>query len=158
MERFTNLYLALDRSNRANDKLAALTDYFKSAPPEDAIWAVYILTGRKIGRTVSSTQLRQWASEVSGYGEWLVQECYQVVGDLSETLSLLIPNQPSQAAIPALHEMIENHLRSLGKLPANQQRELVLQTWRILSPKQRFVFHKLISGNFRVGVSRQSLV
>jgi DNA ligase-1 len=158
MERFTNLYIALDRSNRTNDKLAALADYFRSAPPEDAIWAVYILAGRKIGRTVSGTQLRRWASETSGYPEWLVQECYQVVGDLSETLSLLIPDEPPQGPAPPLREIIEDRLRPLGKLPADYQRKLILKTWRVLSPKQRFVFHKLISGNFRVGVSRQSLI
>ncbi|HET6249182.1 MAG TPA: ATP-dependent DNA ligase [Tepidisphaeraceae bacterium] len=158
MERFAELYLALDRSNRTNDKLAALAAYFRAAPPEDAIWGVYILSGRKIGRTVSSTQLRQWAAEVSQFPEWLVQECYQVVGDLSETLSLLIPFEAPVSTPPPLHEIIEQRLQPLGKLPAEKQRELIVQTWRDLSPKQRFVFHKLISGNFRVGVSRQSLV
>jgi DNA ligase-1 len=158
MQRFTDLYLELDRSNRSSDKRAALAAYFRAAPPEDAIWAVFILSGRKIGRTVSSTQMRQWAAEVSGYPDWLVRECYQVVGDLSETLSLLIPDQnPIGPPLP-LHQIIEQRLKPLGKLPAEQQRALVLQTWRELTAPQRFVFHKLISGNFRVGVSRQSLV
>jgi len=158
MQRFTDLYLELDRSNRTSDKRAALTAYFRAAPPEDAIWAVYILSGRKIGRTVSSTQMRQWASEISGYPDWLVQECYHVVGDLSETLSLLIPDDKPLAPPLPLHRIIEDRLQPLGKMPAEKQRELMLQTWRELTPPQRFVFQKLISGNFRVGVSRQSLV
>src|SRR3569623_265547 len=136
MERFTDLYLELDQSNRTSDKLAALARYFKTAPPEDAIWAVYILAGRKIGRTVSSTQLRIWAGEESGYPDWLVGECYQVVGDLSETLSLLLPdNLGAGGASPflPLHQIIEERLIPLGKLPADKQRELVVQTWRELT-------------------------
>ena len=158
MQRFADLYLEIDRSNRRNDKLAALTRYFLSAPAEDAIWAVYILSGRKIGRTISSTQLRNWAAEISGYPHWLLRECYAVVGDLSETLSLLIPSESSQGAAPPLHEMVEQRLRPLGKLSPERQKEVVLQTWRELSTAQRFVFHKLIHGDFRVGVSRQMLV
>jgi DNA ligase 1 len=158
LQRFTELYLEIDRSNRRNDKLAALTRYFLSAPAEDAIWAVYILSGRKIGRTISSTQLRNWAAEISGYPHWLLHECYAVVGDLSETLSLLIPFESSHGAAPPLHEMVEQRLRPLGKLSPERQKEIVLQTWRELSTAQRFVFHKLIHGDFRVGVSRLMLV
>src|SRR5438477_8319652 len=99
MQRFTELYLALDRSNRTSDKLEAIRSYFCSAAPEDAIWAVYLLTGRKIGRTVTSRQMRDWAAEVSGFPTWLLDECYHVVGDLSEALALLIPFEtPDQSA------------------------------------------------------------
>jgi len=158
MDNFTRLYLELDSSNRTSDKLDSLADYFRSAAPEDAIWAVYLLAGRKIGRTISSTQMRTWAAEVSGYPEWLVRECYSVVGDLSETLSLLIPfERSSERSIP-LHEMIEDRLRPLGKMSAEHQKAMMIQTWRELSSPERFILHKLISGNFRVGVSRQSLV
>jgi DNA ligase-1 len=158
MERFTALYLKLDRSNRTSDKLEAIRSYLREAPPEDAIWAVYLLTGRKIGRTVTSRQMRDWASEVSGFPPWLVNECYDVVGDLSETLSLLIPWENPARPAPLLHEIVEDRLKVIGKLAPAQQREMVVQTWRELSPEQRFIFHKLISGNFRVGVSGQSLV
>ncbi|HEX4793882.1 MAG TPA: ATP-dependent DNA ligase [Humisphaera sp.] len=157
MERFAAMYLELDRSNRTSDKLAALRSYFREAPPEDAIWAVYLLAGRKIGRTVTSTQMRDWASEVSGFPAWMVNECYHVVGDLSETLSLLIPFDNPQRAAPSLHEIVEQRLKVIGRLPPEKQREMVVQTWRELTAEQRFAFHKLISGNFRVGVSKQSL-
>ena len=93
MQRFTDLYLKMDQTTRTNEKLAALVDYFRTAPPEDAIWAVYLMTGRKIGRTVSFRQLRNWASEISGYPAWMVDECYTFVGDLSETLSMLLPGE-----------------------------------------------------------------
>jgi DNA ligase-1 len=158
MQRFTELYLELDRSNRTSDKLAAMREYFRSAPAEDAIWAVYLLSGKKLGRTVNSRQMRDWASEVSGYAHWMIDECYHVVGDLSETLSLVIPFEAPAETAPPLHEIVEQRLKIVGKLSPDQQREMVIQTWRILSAEQRFIVHKLISGNFRVGISRQSLI
>src|SRR5262245_33045593 len=158
MQRFTQLYLEVDRSNRTSDKLAAISSYVRTAPPEDAIWAVYLLSGRKIGRTVTSTQMRDWTADISGFPAWLVNECYDVVGDLSETLSLLIPFPDPQSPAPSLHEMVEQRLKVVGKLPPPQQRDMVVQTWRELNADQRFIFHKLISGNYRMGVSRQSLI
>jgi DNA ligase-1 len=158
MQRFTEMYLELDRSNRTTDKLAAIRSYFRTAPPEDAIWVAYLLAGGKIGRTVTSTQMRDWAAEVSGFEEWMVNECYHVVGDLSETLSLLIPFENPSRTAPSLHEIVERRLKVIGKLDPTQQREMLVQTWRDLTAEQRFTFHKLISGNFRVGVSRQSLI
>src|SRR5437764_7414278 len=104
MQRFTELYLALDRTTRTSEKLEALGEYFRTVPPADAVWAIYIMTGRKIGRTVSWRQLRDWAAEVSDYPTWLVDECYHLVGDLSETISLLIPtDSQSLNSPPPLH-------------------------------------------------------
>ena len=90
---------------------------------------VYLVGGRKIGRTITSRQMRDWASEVSGFPAWMVNECYHVVGDLSETLSLLIPFDKPEDAAPSLHEIVEQRLKVIGKLPSDKQREMVVQTW-----------------------------
>ncbi len=153
MKAFTDLFIALDRTTRTNEKLEALRAYFRSAPPRDAIWAAYIMTGRRVGRTVSFRQLRNWAAEVSGYPGWLVDECYHLVGDLSETLSLIIPGDADLASPPALHVIIEETLKPLGQMTASEQRETIVRAWAMLTPEQRFVFHKLLSREFRVGVS-----
>jgi DNA ligase-1 len=158
MQRFTELFLQVDRSNRTSDKLAAISSYVRTAAPEDAIWAVYLLSGRKIGRTVTSTQMRDWTAEISGFPAWMINECYDVVGDLSETLSLLIPFPDPQTPPPPLHEIVEQRLQVIGKLAPARQREMIVNTWRQLNSDQRFIFHKLISGNYRMGVSRQSLI
>lgn len=158
MKRFTDLYQRLDATTRTNEKLAAIVDYFQTAPPRDAAWAAYVLAERKIGKGVSTTQLRHWAAEASGHPQWLVDECMTVAGDLSETLSLLVPRAADGSAAPSLHEMVETRLAVLGKMPAARQKETILRTWAELSTDQRLVFHKLLSGNFRVGVSRQMLV
>jgi DNA ligase-1 len=168
VKRFSRLYQQLDQTTRTSEKLEAMKQYFRTAPRVDSAWVVYIFSGRKIGRTVSSTQLRQWAIEVSGYEPWLLDECFYLVGDLSETLSLIVPGAP-QSDSPqcdstlgdsplSLHEVIEERLRPLGQLPQEKQRELVLRTWAELNTEERLAFHKLLSGNFRVGVSRQMMI
>ncbi len=158
MDKFTATYLAIDRSNRISEKVAALVDYFRIAPPEDAIWAVYLFAGRKIGRTVTSTQLRNWIAELTGYPTWLIEESYHVVGDLSETISLLVPyGRSDDLAIP-LHELIESILKPLGTMPQELQKKSMIELWKKLSPQETFILHKLISTNFRVGVSKQSLI
>lgn len=158
MQRFTELYLKMDQTTRTNEKLAAMVDYFRSAPPEDAIWAVYLMTGRKIGRTVSFRQMRDWTSEVSGYPAWMVDECYTFVGDLSETLSMLLPGEVENTPAPALHEMIENVLKPLGMMSEAQQREAIIAAWKVLSVPQKLVFHKFLSREFRIGASRQLVI
>ena len=157
MKQFTDLFIALDRTTRTSEKLEALRDYFRTAPPADAIWAAYLMTGRKIGRTVSFRLLRDWAAEISGYPAWLVDECYTLVGDLSETLSLILPSDPSAVNAPPLHVIIEETLRPLGKMIAKEQREAIVSTWSKLTAEQKLVFHKLLSREFRVGVSAQLL-
>src|SRR5580704_12707526 len=129
MKQFTDLFIALDRTTRTSEKLEALRDYFRTAPAADAIWAAYLMTGRKIVRTVSFRLLRDWAAEVSGYPAWLVDECYTLVGDLSETLSLILAGRSDGAGAPGLRELIEGTLKPLGLMSVSQQREAIVGTW-----------------------------
>jgi DNA ligase-1 len=113
MIRFAELYARLDATTRTAEKVDALKAYFREAPPQDAAWAAYLLLGRKIGRTVSSKLIREWAAEATGFAPWLIEECNHVAGDFSETLSLLLP-PPSLPDPPSLHEVIEDHLQACG--------------------------------------------
>ena len=153
MIRFAELYAALDATTRTSEKVDALKAYFQTAPPHDAAWAAFLLLGRKFGRTVPSRLIRQWAAEVTGYEAWLIEECNLVAGDFSETLSLLLP-PPTSPDAPALHEVIENHLALLAAAPAPKQRQMILALWDRLQSRERYVLHKLLGGEFRVGVSR----
>ena len=114
MQRFTALYTALDETNRTNDKVAALADYFAATPPEDAAWALYFLTGRRLNRVISSTVLRTWAAEDSGLPLWLVEESYDAVGDIAETLALLLPRLEQFAPTPWLVEGLVDGIDSAG--------------------------------------------
>lgn len=154
MERFTRLYFDLDETTRTAEKLAALQRYFAEAPPEDAAWALFFLSERKLMRAVSTRLLRQWATEATGLPAWLVDECYTAVGDLSEALALLLPAGGTRSEL-SLGSWVRERLLPLRGLDAGGQRRLILQSWQELDSRQRLVFHKLISGSFRVGVARR---
>lgn len=155
MKRFTQLYTELDQTNRTNEKVALLESYFRQAPPEDAAWALHFLCGRKLPRVVTATCLREWAADEARLPLWLVEDCYHAVGDLAETAALLLPNQESTMRL-ALHQLIEQRLIPMRDRPETAK-ELLVQTWREMNTPERFVWNKLITGGFRVGVA-QTLV
>jgi DNA ligase-1 len=158
MKRFTQLYCELDQTTRTNDKLAALERYFSEAPAENAVWALHFLAGRKIPSIVSSRLLGQWVAEETKLPDWLIGECYDAVGDLAETLALLLPETTTKAQSLALHQLVENRILDLHKMPEEWRREVLVRTWRELNSNERFVFNKLITGAFRVGVARTLVV
>src|SRR5262245_45184665 len=121
MRAFGELYRRLDATNKTNRKLAALRDYFAAAPAEDAAWAVYFLCGRKLKRLVSSTELRTWGAAAAGVPEWLFDESYEAVGDLAETLALLLPPPTRSSDIP-LSRWIEDRLERLRVMDKHEQR------------------------------------
>ncbi len=159
MQRFAELYWELDRSTATLDKRAALVKYFRDAPRHDAAWALYLLKGGKVAgarrRIASSTELRTWISEVSGLPNWLVDESYQAVGDLAETLALLLDDPDKAPESIGLAEWIEFRLFPLAGQAEEKRREMVVNAWLTLPFEQRFVFNKLLTGSLRVGVSQR---
>jgi len=153
VKRFGQLFEELDTSTATSDKVAALVRYFSSAPAEDAAWALALLTGRRIKRAVNYNHLYAWASEVSGYPQWLIGESHAAVGDFSEVLSLILP-PPLAPADLSLREIIEARIISMARHDEAHKKATVLKTWNQLDQRGKFLFHKLISGTFRVGVSR----
>jgi DNA ligase 1 len=152
MKPFADLYAALDETNKTSAKVAALVRYFAAAPPADAAWAVYFLTGRKPKQVVPSRKLREWAIEAAGLPDWLFDESYHAVGDAAETISLLLPDPVASAPEP-LHYWVEDVLLPLRRMAEEQQRATLLRAWGAMDRRQRFVWNKLITGEFRVGVS-----
>ena len=149
--------MELDASNRTTSKLAALKRYFAEVPDADAAWAVYFLTGQRLKRIVKTGDLREWAAEACGYPLWMVEECYGHVGDLAETLALLLTSRESKDGSEgdvALHELVENELLPLRDLEVEEQRERIGAIWNCLGSDACFVFNKLLTGGFRVGVSK----
>ncbi|MEM7481452.1 MAG: ATP-dependent DNA ligase [Acidobacteriota bacterium] len=157
MKAFTDLFARLDETTRTNEKIAALADYFRSAPARDAAWAVHFLSGNRPKRLVKTRLLREWVSAETGTPEWLLEECYEAVGDLAETLALLLPAAERPSDCP-LHRWVEERLLPLAGLGDEAQRERMVAAWRQLGEQQIFVWHKLITGAFRVGVSRRLVV
>ena len=155
MKRFAELYAALDETTRTGEKVDALVQYFSHAPPEDAAWAVWFLSGNRPKRLVGARKLAEWAMEAAGVPEWLFGECYDSVGDLAETISLLLPPSDTSSDLP-LHQWVARLLALRGEDDGEQRRQ-VTRAWAELDGAQVYVWNKLITGSFRVGVS-QSLV
>jgi len=153
MKQFAALFRELDASTSSLAKQAALQRYLQSAASEDAAWAVYFLAGGKPRQLVPTKLLRLLAQEAAGLPEWLFDESYEAVGDLAETISLLLP-PPTDAHDTGLAVWIEAHLLPLRGMPPEQLSDALRAQWRRLAPEERLVYFKLITGGFRVGVSR----
>lgn len=161
MRAFAELYAALDETTRTSEKVAALARYFAAAPPADAAWALYFLSGRKPRQVIGSRRLSEWAIDAAGVPAWLFGECYDAVGDFAETVALLLADTPSAVAAgePAsLSFWIEERLLPLREADEATQRAAVLRAWSELDQPQRFLWNKLITGGFRVGVSQRLVV
>lgn len=162
MQAFARLYEALDTTTSTRLKLEALSAYFEEAAPADASWAVYVLIGRRPKRLVGPATLRRWLNEESGLPEWLVEETYASVGDLAETVALLIDNTaggPGDAAAASLSQMsladwFTDNILPLGGLAEQEQQQTVKAWWRALPYRISFLINKLLTGSLRVGVSR----
>lgn len=100
MRRFAALYSALDATTKTNEKVAALVTYFRAAPPEDAAWSVYFLSGGRLKRLIGARKLASWALEALELPEWLFNECYDAVGDIAETIALLLPEADRPLDLP----------------------------------------------------------
>ncbi|MFJ4196225.1 ATP-dependent DNA ligase [Pseudomonas sp. NPDC089534] len=153
MKAFACLYAELDASTSSNAKLAAMQAYFAQAAPQDAAWAVYFLAGGRPRQLVPVRILRDLAVERSGLAPWLFEECYQAVGDLAETISLVLPESPDTSTA-GLAEWIERRLLPLrGETPEYLARQLPA-LWAQLDRASLMLCIKLITGSFRVGVSK----
>jgi DNA ligase-1 len=159
MREFTELYTALDETTKTNEKTAALARYFSAASPSDAAWALYFLIGRRPRQPVTMTKLRAWAVEAAGIPDWLFGESYDAVGDFAETVALILPDDNSAPADDdtprSLTDWIEQVLLPLRNLDEDTQRQVVQSAWAHLGGQERFVWNKLITGAFRVGVSQR---
>jgi DNA ligase-1 len=160
MKRFAALYDAIDRTTSTNAKVSALVEYFRTAPPADAAWAVYFLTGRRLKRLVPSASLREWAVIATGVPEWLLSETYAAVGDLAEIVALLLDAVPHGDVEPdlPLAAWVEDRLLPLAKTDPAGQRANVMTWWHGLTRIERFVLNKLLTGEFRVGVAQTLVV
>ena len=157
MRRFASLYERLDRTTGTSDKRAALVDYFRAAPAHDAAWALWLLAGGKVGgtraRIATTGELRAWAAEESGNPDWLVEASHHAVGDLAETLALLLDDPVKTGEDVGLAAWVEDRLMPVANAEPEARRDVVLDAWRNLCFRERLAFNKLLTGALRVGVS-----
>lgn len=156
MKQFALLFARLDQTNKTNVKLAILKEYLQKAPNKDILWALALFTGKRPRRPVNSTLLRHWAAEMAKLPLWLFEESYHVVGDLSETIALLLPPPQQEQKQPLAYWM--NFLKNMHPLEEADKKAAILEAWNMMEKGERFVFNKLMSGSFRIGISQNLMV
>ena len=157
MKTFAALYRAIDESTKTNDKVNHLAAYFASGVSDiDKLWTIALFTHRRPPRSVSTTLLRLWSSEISGLPLWLFEETYHVVGDLAETIALVVPNTTNNLD-HGLTYWIQN-IRRLKEMTEEAKKQFILDSWQKLDSETCFLFNKIITGGFRVGVSQNLIV
>jgi DNA ligase-1 len=156
MKAFAQLFLSLDETNKTNEKVRVLKDYFNSVPDTDKIHMLALFTGRRPKRPINSTLIRNYAIEASHIPVWLFEESYQVVGDLAETMTLLMPESEVSS-----NKTLTEWIAEINMQPSRteeERKEWLLASWAILDSQERFVFNKLLTDSFRVGVSQNLVV
>ncbi len=156
MKQFTKLFSELDGTTKTNPKVDALSDYFDKAPEYDKLWTIALLSHRRPKRAVNATRMKEWAAEIAGLPFWLVDESHHVVGDLAETIALILPDHENESSESLTHWM--EFIIGLRNLEENERKSEMARAWSMLSRQQRFVFNKLITGGFRMGVSQKLMV
>ena len=153
MKNFANLIKTLDSSNKTSVKVNALTAYFQTAGDSDKVWTIALLSHRRPPRPVNTTLLRLWANELANIPLWLFEESYHIVGDLAETIALVIPTTTEHTE-KTLTEFLQEII-ALKKKTDEEKRQYLHENWLALNYYERFVFTKLITGSFRIGVSQK---
>lgn len=156
MRAFAQLFLSLDETNKTNEKVRVLKEYFTNVPDSDKMHMLALFTGRRPKRQINSTLIRNWAIEASNIPVWLFEESHLVVGDLAETMSLLMP-QNSSGSNKTLTEWIAE-INVLADKNEEQKKLWLMESWAMLDPQERFVFNKIMTGGFRVGVSQNLVI
>jgi DNA ligase-1 len=157
VRRFAELFESLDTTTSTRAKIEAMSAYFSAAPAADAAWAVYVLIGRRVKRSVGPALLRAWLLEEAQLPGWLIEETYGSVGDLAETIALLVPNDPAGAAAHAdvsLSDWFTTRILPLAAQSVAERRQHIVGWWHALPYRESFLVNKLLTGALRVGVSR----
>ncbi|ANH82642.1 ATP-dependent DNA ligase [Niabella ginsenosidivorans] len=158
MKDFVQLFQEIDSSTKTSVKVAALVKYFRQATDRDLLWAITLLIGNRPRRPVTTTNLRLWMARLTGLPLWLIEDSYYIVGDLAETLAHLAGNAPGEDTAQLTLAGLISALRELATLTVEEQEAYITLFWKQHTVEENFVFNKLITGNFRMGVSRQLVI
>ena len=156
MKAFADMFRQVDQTTKTSEKVSALVEFFTLAPEEDKVWAIALFTGRRPRRTVKTSLLREWAAVEAGIPDWLFEESYHVVGDLAETIALLLPPPKLSSANQSLAQWI-HYIYALKGATQEYVQGQIIKAWQSLPIDQRLIFNKLITGGWRIGVSQKLL-
>lgn len=156
MKEFARLFTELDETNKTNEKVRILKEYFSRVIDEDKIHTLALFNGRKPRRQINSTLVKLYAMELANVPQWLFEESYHVVGDLGETIALLLPEQIGTQEKSLSEWMFE--IYNLNKLTEDERKQWLVESWQSMAAQERFVLNKILGGSFRIGVSQNLII
>lgn len=154
---FANLIRQIGVSTKTNDKLDLLIEYFLTADDKDKVWLIALFSGRRPARIASGSLLREWCHQITQLPLWLIEESYSTVGDLAETIALLLPENAGITDTRPLYFFVEK-IVAIQKESESIKREFVMDCWQKMNTSEKFVFNKLLTGSFRIGVSDKTII
>ena len=158
MKLFAKLFLKIENTTSSNAKVNFLIEYFKAAPSKDALWVIALFSHKRPKRTVKTNQLREWAAQLANIPLWLFEDTYHIVGDLAETIAKVIPdNVNTEKEEKSLSEWI-SYNKVMSSLNDEEKQKAIQTAWTKLDSTERFLFNKIITGGFRMGVSQKTIV
>ncbi|MGE0704990.1 MAG: ATP-dependent DNA ligase [Vicinamibacterales bacterium] len=159
MKRFATLFAELDQTTSTNAKVDAMVRYFSGAPPDDAAWAVFFLTGRRLKRLLPWAAIGEWTLAATGFESWLLEESWAAVGDGAETAALMLDQLDVEPAAPlSLAAWLEDRVLALRQMTPAEQQAGVIGWVRTLDRNERLVLLKMLTGELRLGVSQGLVV
>jgi len=157
MRAFVNLVQNLDATTSSNNKISYLKNYFESdIDIKDKLWALALFMGKKPPRSVNTSLLRIWCAEVRGIPLWLFEQNYHIVGDLAETIALMVADT-TQISKKPLYSWVEE-IFALKNQSESDKEKYVKQAWRTCDVDEIWIFNKIITGGFRIGVSKNLVI
>ncbi len=156
MKAFCELYYNLDQTSKSTEKQEHLQHYWQQADAESKTWAAAILSGAFRKRLVPAAMAKAWVCEITGIPEWLYERSYEMVGDSAETIAKLLPPEGGGGKEDSLAHIMESILRH-RKAGEDALKEFVVRKWQQYDADTRFVFNKLLTGGYRVGVAKISI-
>ncbi len=155
MKQFASLFRSVDETTKTTNKINALVAYFEKANHQDKLWLIALFTGKRPKGLIKNSLLKEWIIELNNIPYWLFEQSYHIVGDLAETIALLSP-KTEQSSSYSLTEVIQKII-ALKKEPDETKKGYVLNQWSSMTKDEVFVFNKLITGGFRIGISQKTI-
>jgi len=156
LNKFSKLFIDLDSNNSINKKIDLLINYFLSNSALNNSWTIFLLIGKSNKRFISGKLLREYYSKSYKLPMWLINTCYQKVGDSAEVISLLLSNKTilKKPTDISLDDLIKNKLPGLNKINEEEKIARIKEYWEMIPKEDLLVFNKILTGTFRIGVSR----
>lgn len=152
MKTLVHLLQTLEETSATHQKKEAIVLYLSSVNEIERLHTIALFCQRTPKRPVKIALFKQWIAEYLALPLWLIEECHHTVGDLSETISLLVSSETTEITT-SLPDILQ-HLYELPGKPLEEIKSTIIYYWTHLDSYSCFVFNKLLSGNFRVGVSQ----